>query len=70
MLSLNQLYQGPKGPVQVISFSADEDEILALTGILLSYPFELDDLGKIEDHIIDRLLHTLHVALKQIKEAK
>lgn len=70
MLSENQLYKGPKGPIQVISFSADEDEILALIGILLSYPIELEDLGKIEDHITDKLLNTLHVALKQIKEAK
>ena len=54
----------------MISFSADEDEILALIGILLSYPIELNDLGKTEDHITDKLLTTLYVALKQIKESK
>lgn len=54
----------------MISIFADEDEILALIGILLSYPIKLEDLGKIEDHITDRLLHTLHAALKQMKEAK
>lgn len=70
MISTNHLYNGSYGPIQVISFSADEDEILALIGILLSYPIELNDLGKTEDHITDKLLTTLHVALKQIKEAK
>lgn len=70
MLSINQLCKGPKGSIQVITFTADEDEILALIGILLSYPIELEDLGKTEDHVTDKLLNTLHVALKQIKEAK
>ena len=70
MISTNYLYNGSYGPIQVISFSADDDEILALIGILLSYPIKLNDLGKTEDHIIDKLLTTLYVALKQIKEAK
>lgn len=70
MISTNHLYNGSYGPIQVISFSADEDEILALIGILLSYPIELNDLGKTEDHITDKLLTTLHVVLKQIKEAQ
>jgi hypothetical protein len=70
MLSRNQLYLDAKVPIQVISFAADEDEILTLAGILLSYPLELDDLGKTADHVIDNLLHTLHVALNEIKVAK
>lgn len=70
MISTNHLYKGSNGPIQLISIFADEDEILALIGILLSYPIKLEDLGKIEDHITDRLLHTLHAALKQMKEAK
>ena len=70
MTSTNHLYKGFNGPCQVISFTADDEEILALSRILLTHSFELDDFGKIELHIVDNLLQTLRVALKQIEEAK
>lgn len=70
MLSTNHLYISSTGLNQLISFSADEDEILALIEILASYPLEPDDLGKTKDHIIENLVHTLNVAFDQIHEAK
>lgn len=70
MLSTNQLYKSSTGLNQLISFTADEDEILVLIDILISHPLKPDDLGKTKDHIIDNLLHTLTVAFDQIHEAK